>query len=63
MLEILAQEDIVLHAAEMDACAQQRDRELERHLIVGDVRDKGLMLEIEFVQDRQAKTPYPAERR
>jgi adenosylmethionine-8-amino-7-oxononanoate aminotransferase len=32
---------------------------LERHPIVGDVRGKGLMVGLEFVQDRATKQPFP----
>jgi adenosylmethionine-8-amino-7-oxononanoate aminotransferase len=32
---------------------------MERHPIVGDVRGKGLMVGLEFVQDRATKQPFP----
>lgn len=31
----------------------------DRHEMIGDVRGKGLLLGLEFVQDRQRKTPFP----
>ena len=36
---------------------------LRDHPAVGDVRQKGIMVGIELVQDKEAKTPWPAERR
>jgi adenosylmethionine-8-amino-7-oxononanoate aminotransferase len=53
----------------LDQCAQQGDylakrlEELRRFPIVGDVRGKGLLQTVEFVQDRATRRPFPPEAR
>ncbi|WP_237228203.1 adenosylmethionine--8-amino-7-oxononanoate transaminase [Rubinisphaera sp. JC750] len=42
---------------------QQRMSEVAEHPHVGEVRQKGMMIGIELVLDKEAKTPYPAEQR
>ena len=57
-LQVIERDGLVEHAAEVGAHALQRLRELQqRHALVGDVRGRGLLLGIELVSDRAAKTP------
>ena len=58
VLEVLEHEDLVRAAQAKGEYLKSRLLELqERHTIVGDVRGRGLLLGIEFVQDRMRKTP------
>ena len=50
--------DLLPHARELSARAFQRFNELaERHETIGDVRGLGLMVGVEFVTDRESRTP------
>lgn len=61
-LRILQREDLVHRSAHMGQrlgeCLRAR---LHGHPHVGDIRGRGLFWAIEFVQDRESKTPFPAE--
>jgi len=57
-LEVIDREGLVENAARIGAHALARLHELKRkHRLVGDVRGRGLLLGIELVADRDAKTP------
>lgn len=57
-LEIIADEGLVENARRQGERALQRLREMrERHPLIGDVRGRGLLLGVELVTDRAAKTP------
>jgi 4-aminobutyrate aminotransferase len=57
-LEIIADEGLVENARRQGERALQRLREMrERHPSIGDVRGRGLLLGVELVTDRAAKTP------
>ena len=59
-LEVIEREQLVDNAARVGAHAMERLREMkQRHRLVGDVRGRGLLLGIELVSDRAAKTPAP----
>jgi 4-aminobutyrate aminotransferase len=59
----LLRERLVRNAAEVGAHLLDGCRALaDRHPLVGDVRGRGLMIGIELVRDRQAKTRAPEER-
>ena len=50
--------DLLPHARDLSAHAFKRYRELaERHQTIGDVRGLGLMVGVEFVTDRESRTP------
>jgi 4-aminobutyrate aminotransferase len=57
-LEIVSEEGLAERAAELGAKALDRLREMQRrHALIGDVRGRGLLLGVELVSDRDAKTP------
>jgi 4-aminobutyrate aminotransferase len=57
-LEIVAEEGLAERAAELGAKALDRLRGMQRkHALIGDVRGRGLLLGVELVSDRDAKTP------
>lgn len=54
----LLEEGLIEHTAELGEFLLSRLKEIkERHSLIGDVRGKGLMIGIELVCDRKAKTP------
>src|SRR5439155_16585241 len=59
-LDIIEKEDFPAQAAEKGAhLLQNLQAALAAHPHVGDVRGKGLMCGIEFVQDKKSKAEYP----
>lgn len=59
-LEVIEREHLVDNAARVGAYALERLQEMkQRHRLVGDVRGRGLLLGIELVSDRAAKTAAP----
>jgi len=57
-LEVIEREGLVENAARVGAHALERLQEMkQRHAVIGDVRGRGLLLGIELVTDRAAKTP------
>ena len=57
-LEVIASEDLVENAARVGAYALERLHDLkDRYPLIGDVRGRGLLIGIELVADRVAKTP------
>jgi L-2,4-diaminobutyrate transaminase len=62
-LQIIDEENLVADAARKGAylLAALRER-LGNHPHVGDVRGKGLMCAVDFVKDRDEKTPFAADK-
>ncbi|MGH8014551.1 MAG: aspartate aminotransferase family protein [Candidatus Binataceae bacterium] len=59
VLEIMERERLVERAAEVGArLGAQLKEELSGHPMVGDIRGTGLFWGIEFVRDRQSRTPF-----
>jgi len=57
-LEVIEREGLVENAARVGAHALARLQDMkQRHAAIGDVRGRGLLLGIELVSDRAAKTP------
>jgi len=57
-LQVIEREGLVEQAARIGAHALARLRELQqRHRLIGDVRGRGLLLGLDLVTDRDAKTP------
>jgi adenosylmethionine-8-amino-7-oxononanoate aminotransferase len=56
-IDYLKEHALVERCAEMGEYLAQRMEELRAHPTVGDIRGKGLMRGIEFVQDKDTKTP------
>lgn len=64
VLDVLAAEHLMAHAHTVGTYLLARLRALQdRHLVLGDVRGLGLMLGIELVCDRTARTPAPEQAR
>jgi 4-aminobutyrate aminotransferase len=60
-LRVIERDGLVQQAAQVGAHALQRLQDMkQRHRIVGDVRGRGLLLGLELVEDRAAKTPGKA---
>ena len=60
-LRVIERDGLVQQAAQVGAHALQRLHDMkQRHRIVGDVRGRGLLLGLELVEDRAAKTPAKA---
>lgn len=60
-LDILEREGIAANAADVGAYLNQRLRDsLAKHPIVGEVRGDGMLAAIEFMADRDARTPFDA---
>jgi 4-aminobutyrate aminotransferase len=61
-LDIIESEGLVANAYELGTHALTRLREMQqRYPLIGDVRGRGLLLGVELVRDRAAKTPATAE--
>ncbi len=57
-LEVIERQQLVENAARVGAYALERLQEMkQRHRLIGDVRGRGLLLGLELVSDRAAKTP------
>lgn len=57
-LAVIDEEQLIDNAAQVGAYALERLRDMrERHPVIGDVRGRGLLIGIELVTDRMAKTP------
>ena len=57
-LDIIADEGLVENARRQGESAMQRLQEMKaRHLLIGDVRGRGLLIGVELVSEREAKTP------
>ena len=58
LLKVIEDEGLVLHAQKMGAYALKRLSDLKNIFeFIGDVRGKGLIIGVELVKDRKAKTP------
>jgi adenosylmethionine-8-amino-7-oxononanoate aminotransferase len=62
-LDLFARNNVLANVAANAGRIAERLRPLADHPHVGEIRQKGVMLGIELVQDRETKTPYPAARR
>ncbi|HZU08019.1 MAG TPA: aspartate aminotransferase family protein [Chloroflexota bacterium] len=63
VLRLTEEWDLAGRAARLGAYLRERLRPLEASPIVGDVRGLGLMLGVEFVQNKATKEPFPPEAR
>jgi adenosylmethionine-8-amino-7-oxononanoate aminotransferase len=61
VLEIIDREGLVERAAEMGERLHERLASLQDHPNVAEVRGRGLLQAVEFVQDRESLEPFPAE--
>jgi adenosylmethionine-8-amino-7-oxononanoate aminotransferase len=60
VLDYVRRNDLVGNAADVGAYLHDRAESLYEYDFVGDVRGKGLMLGVEFVEDRETKAPLEA---
>lgn len=58
-IEIMERENLLSNAAAVGAFLQSDAQRLRSLPHVGDVRGKGLMLAVDLVADKAAKTPFP----
>ncbi|MCC7163802.1 MAG: aspartate aminotransferase family protein [Anaerolineae bacterium] len=63
VLDIVEQENLTQNAAEVGAYTLELLSDLQKHPTVGDVRGLGLMIGIEFVQDKGTREPLPTDLR
>jgi adenosylmethionine-8-amino-7-oxononanoate aminotransferase len=62
-IRVIEDEKLITNSAEMGRyLGQKLYHALNEHPLVGDVRGRGLFWGVEFVQDRETKTPFPAGR-
>lgn len=62
-LDLMQKHDVLANVARNSALLAQRLAPLQNHPHVAEVRQKGIMIGIELVQDRGTLTPFPAKRR
>ena len=60
VLDIIEEENMIAHVAEIGEYLSERAGELKKHPIVGEMRGKGLLFGVELVKDRATKEPFPA---
>jgi adenosylmethionine-8-amino-7-oxononanoate aminotransferase len=61
-IRLMAERGVTAHAEQAGRSLRNAlDELLDTTVTVGDVRGKGLLLGIEFVQNRRSKTPFPRE--
>jgi len=62
VIDYVEEHNLSINAAEVGAYIHDKFLELkEKHSIIGDVRGMGLMQALELVEDRESKTPAPAQ--
>lgn len=58
VLSVVKEEGLQDHAAEVGSyLLQGLEGLMERHLVIGDIRGVGLFIGVEFVTDRESKSP------
>ena len=63
VFQIMQNEGLFTRAEETgDHLLARLDRLAEKHEVVGEVRGKGLLAGVEFVEDRRSRRPFPKER-
>jgi adenosylmethionine---8-amino-7-oxononanoate aminotransferase len=62
-LRLLATNNVLANGRRSAEILKTKLKPLENHSHVGEVRQKGIMVGIELVADRETKTPFPLERR
>ena len=62
-LDLFERNNVLDNAARNSDILREELQQLARHPHVGEVRQKGVMIGIELVEDRDSKQPFPAERR
>jgi adenosylmethionine-8-amino-7-oxononanoate aminotransferase len=58
-LRYLKENKLIERCAQMEAAFFSRLNELKKYPVVGDIRGKGLMAALEFVEDRETKAAFP----
>jgi 4-aminobutyrate aminotransferase-like enzyme len=62
VIDLIEEENLAANAADMGAYLRENLEELQaKYSLIGDVRGMGLMHALELVEDRDLKSPAPAE--
>ncbi|MCA9083176.1 MAG: adenosylmethionine--8-amino-7-oxononanoate transaminase [Planctomycetaceae bacterium] len=62
-LELFENRHVLDNVSQLEAAIREELKELSDHPNVGEIRQKGIMIGIELVQDRDLMTPFAPERR
>ena len=62
-LDIFAEDNVIENNRKLAACMHELTADLDDHPHVGEVRQHGMILAIELVQDKQKMTPWPWQER
>jgi adenosylmethionine-8-amino-7-oxononanoate aminotransferase len=63
VMRIMEEERLIPRAEQMGKYLQERLLEMRDLPMIGDIRGKGMLWAIEFVEDKETKTPFPKEKR
>ena len=62
-LSIFEEQGVLKHVASLSGIMAEELAKIERRRCIGDIRQKGLMVGIEIVEDRHTKAPFPPEKK
>jgi adenosylmethionine-8-amino-7-oxononanoate aminotransferase len=62
VMRIVEEENLIARAEQMGKYLQERLLRLKDLPMIGDIRGKGMLWAIEFVEDGDTRTPFPAEK-
>ena len=61
-LEVFAEEKVLAGLEDKIALIDQYRRRLAQHPVVGDARQRGMIMALELMADKQTQTPFPVEK-
>ncbi|MBU4580844.1 MAG: aminotransferase class III-fold pyridoxal phosphate-dependent enzyme, partial [Proteobacteria bacterium] len=62
-LSIFEEQGVLKHVASLSGIMAEELAKIERRRCIGDIRQKGLMVGVEIVEDRRTKAPFPPEKK
>jgi adenosylmethionine-8-amino-7-oxononanoate aminotransferase len=62
VMRIIEEENMIARAAQMGKYLEERLLQLMDLPMIGDIRGKGMLWAIEFVEDKDTKAPFPKEK-